>query len=167
MKEIANLLRDTSAARVTTLIDLYGLPDDFPGKDTAPRRPPVDRIAHLELALKTAVNHRRFDPYLMLHEFETLVFVNPQLAAPHLPPEVISSLQTIRAQFVSPEDINETRTGAPSKRILATFPQYEKARHGPLVVKSIGLASLRKACPHFDGWVARLEQLGSGGAHAG
>ena len=31
--------------------------------------------------------------------------------------------------------------------------------HGPLIAVEIGLDSLRQACPHFNSWLLRLEQL--------
>ncbi len=32
------------------------------------------------------------------------------------------------------------------------------------LLKKIGIAAVRAACPHFDGWLRRLEALGKGGA---
>ena len=31
--------------------------------------------------------------------------------------------------------------------------------NGPLIAVKIGLDSLRQACPHFNSWLLRLEQL--------
>jgi hypothetical protein len=59
----------------------------------------------------------------------------------------------------TPEEINEGATTAPSKRIQAIFPTYQKKVHGPLTVQRIGLDRIRAGCPHFDAWVRLLEDF--------
>ncbi|KYO55312.1 DUF4276 family protein (plasmid) [Tistrella mobilis] len=73
-------------------------------------------------------------------------------------------LIAIRAQFPTPEDINNSRETAPSRRILAALPDggYNKTEHGPVIAEAIGLATIRRHCPQFDAWVARLEAWGNG-----
>jgi hypothetical protein len=68
----------------------------------------------------------------------------------------------IRAQFLTPEDINNSYNTAPSKRILAAFPNgtYSKTEHGPMIAEAIGLAAIRQQCPQFDGWMSMLEAWG-------
>jgi len=39
------------------------------------------------------------------------------------------------------------------------MPDYQKTIHGPLIALDIGLDAMRKACPHFNAWLQRLEQL--------
>jgi hypothetical protein len=58
-----------------------------------------------------------------------------------------------------PEDINDGLRTAPSKRILAVMPGYQKTFHGPLIACDIGLEPIRAACPHFDGWLKAIESL--------
>lgn len=59
----------------TTMIDLYALPDDFPGfEDCARRGNPTERVECLEERLAQDLAHRRFIPYIQLHEFEALLF---------------------------------------------------------------------------------------------
>jgi hypothetical protein len=105
------------------------------------------------------MNHPRFVPYVQLHEFEALLFSDPQsfsIAFPGIGAEV-AKLQAIRSAFDTPEHIDEREHFAPSKQILKILPQYDKPVYGPLIAKQIGLARLRKECPHFDAWLARLE----------
>jgi hypothetical protein len=59
-----------------------------------------------------------------------------------------------------PELVNDDAATAPSKRLLAVYPTYQKTLDGPAVAESIGLAKMRAACPHFDAWLAWLESLG-------
>ena len=46
---------------------------------------------------------------------------------------------------------------APSKRILAIIPGYQKPLTGTLAALEIGLAAMRVECPHFDEWLELLE----------
>ena len=63
--------------RVTTLFDLYGLPEDFPRlRELASEQNTNRRCEALETALAATVGDRRFLPYLQRHEFEALVFAS-------------------------------------------------------------------------------------------
>jgi len=73
---------------------------------------------------------------------------------------VVAALTSVRAQFASPEHINDGRDTAPSKRILELCDDYDKVMHGSLIALDIGLDAIRKECPRFDAWVQRLEALG-------
>jgi hypothetical protein len=42
------LLNDTGAVAVTTMLDYYGLPRDFPGRSAIPAGDCYARVAHLE-----------------------------------------------------------------------------------------------------------------------
>jgi hypothetical protein len=69
----------------------------------------------------------------------------------------VTGVQTC-ALPISPE-------GAPSKRIAKRIPFYKKYKAGGQggvvnVLKIITLPNLRKASPHFDAWVEKLEMLG-------
>ncbi|MCB1953924.1 MAG: DUF4276 family protein, partial [Rhodocyclaceae bacterium] len=71
---------------------------------------------------------------------------------------VLEPLRTIRGT-TSPEDINDSPHTAPSKRILATMAGYQKTFHGPLIACDIGLDAMRRECPHFAGWLQKIEAL--------
>lgn len=159
-KDICNLLRDSSALLVTTLIDYYGLPDDFPGKSSLPPGSPRQRVQYLEEAFKNDIGHPRFLPFLVLHEFEALVLVEPGHFATVLPyykdnvPALLEDIGT-----TPPEEINEGEETHPAARIQRYFPGYQKRLHGPRIVQEIGLDKIRKRCPHFDRWLRKLESL--------
>jgi hypothetical protein len=144
----------------TTMVDLYRLPSDFPSITESRRiADPIKKVELLEEGLSAAMNHPRFVPYVQLHEFEALLFSDPQsfsIAFPGIGAEV-AKLQAIRRAFETPEHIDEREDFGPSKQILKVLPEYDKPVSGPLIAKQIGLARLRKECPHFDGWLARLE----------
>lgn len=160
--EIRKLLLDTCVVAVTTMYDFYGLPTDFPGCQTVSQYGTCfARIAHCEAELSQDINDHRFLPYLMLHEFEAMLFVSPEAIAASFPDsDALTQLQQVRNSFASPEEINDDPTTAPSKRLLQIFDRaYRKPLYGSLITQQIGLNTIRCECLHFDEWLTRLETL--------
>ena len=165
--DIGRLMKeDTHAeARFTTMVDLYALPSQFPGWAEARKKTsPVERVQVLEKALETEFAEPRFLPFIQLHEFEALLYCD--LA--ELQRRIVNSetgIKALRAETgaMNPEDINEGASTAPSKRIIRHVPIYErnKVRVGAPAAAAIGLSALRSKCPHFGGWLSRLESLGN------
>ena len=166
-RDLECLMREDSSpeARFTTMIDLYGLPESFPGRDEAAKQAlRTDRIAMLEAAFQAALGDSRFAPYIQVHEFEALLYCD--LATLH---QRIDGAQAglsalaREVQSMTPEDINDGPSTAPSKRLLKHVPAYEKlkVRVGAPAAASIGLPTLRAKCPHFHDWVTQLERLGA------
>ena len=160
--QIVRLCRQDAGAHVSTMFDLYALPRDFPGRD-APEYPVAGtgaaKAAFLEARLAADVALGNFVPNLMVHEFEALLFAQPARFAPWVDDDgVVALLHEVRRD-AEPEDINESPQTAPSKRILAAMPSYQKTVHGPLIAIDIGLDAMRAQCPRFDGWLRKLEAL--------
>lgn len=156
---IRRLLNDRSAL-VTTLIDFYGLPAETPGLATVPAKGNADTKArHVEDAIwKDLGSPSNLKVHLALHEFEAFLFVESSALEAAMDTEGLAvELDRIRRQFPTPEDINQGRETAPSKRILALRPDFGKTSHGVNAVKRIGLEKLRSECPHFAEWLALLE----------
>ena len=143
----------------TTMIDLYRLPQDVPGfGESRAIRDPIKRVELLESRLKSEVDHRRFIPYIQLHEFEALLFSEPasfEIAFPDRSAE-IASLVEIRRNAVSPEHIDDGAETAPSVRICRILPNYVKPLSGPIIAHEIGLPRIRQECAHFNAWVNAL-----------
>jgi hypothetical protein len=161
--DIRQWLSEDPTAWHTTLIDLYGLDNQFPGFGESQSLRPYDRVARLEQAFGERINHHRFIPYLQLHEFEALLFADPahtedwlQLDHPELP---TGSLTAIRQTYQTPEEINDSPITAPSKRILSLCAGYNKIADGILILKDVTLPVLRRECPHFNEWITQLESL--------
>jgi hypothetical protein len=152
----------------TTMIDLYGLPADFPGKAGSVRNPqnPRPYCEALEQAFSDDVKNVRFVPHLQLHEYETLLFSDPDAFAYSFDncAGAIAGLKRIAAEFQDIERINDSELTAPSKRIIGLLEAYEglKPTAGPDIAEYIGLDTLRQKCPHFSDWIWRLENLGTG-----
>ena len=166
--DIERMMRSDNSADVyfTTMIDLYAIAGDFPGRAESEklRSTPNKRVEALEQAFADDLEDRRFLPYLQLYEYEAILFAEPAkfrvLYTQH--EDAIAKMEAIAAQHDTPERINDGRETAPSKRIIAALPEYDGAKPvaGPLIAAEIGLDTIRVKCPHFHGWLSRLEQLG-------
>lgn len=157
--DVQRLLNDTAAAAVTTMLDYYGLPRDFPGRTGLPTGDCYARVAHLEAAFASDIGDRRFIPFLTLHEFEALMFADPEAIAGEFP-AARADLHAIRDAFGSPEEINDDPDTAPSKRLDDLLGNaYQKTLHGPLITMTIGIETIRRECRHFNEWVERLASL--------
>lgn len=156
-------------AYLTTMFDLYGLPEDFPEFAEAKKCvDPYKRVAELEKAFAGDLGHRRFVPYLQLHEFEALILSDPSQFSSRFIEHSngIQKLIAMCSHYQTPELINDDENTAPSKRIIKEIPAYQgtKASAGPLIAQKIGLPTIRQKCKHFDDWLTTLETLGSKGS---
>jgi hypothetical protein len=159
--QIARLCKQDTDALVSTMFDLYALPRDFPGKngpEWSQQRSGIDKAALVEREMARDIGLHNFIPYIQVHEFEALLFVEPGHFADWVDSRVVEILRKVR-ECNAPEDINDDPHTAPSKRILAAMPDYQKTVHGPLIACDIGLDVMRAACPHFAQWLAQLDAL--------
>lgn len=163
---IVRHLREDSGSIITTMVDYYALPSDWPQRNDAGQQAGMARAECIENAMSADVtnqmgpnfNPQRFVPFVVLHEFEGLLFSDCVAFAKGIErPTLQGDFQRIRDQFETPEDINDSPQAAPSKRILNLIPGYQKPHFGVLAILSIGLESIRRECPHFNQWIERLE----------
>lgn len=167
-KDISRWLREEAGnddVAYTTMFDFYALPDDFPGyKDALLLQDPYEKVAKIEEAFAADIADPRFIPYIQLHEFETLLFVEPEKFGIEYIDETkkIAKLRAITNEFGNPELINQGAETAPSKRIIKVFADYEnnKPAIGSMVAHEIGVDMLRQTCRHFNEWLTKLERLG-------
>jgi len=150
---------------LSTMIDLYALPGDFPGTDSFKgEQDPYRRVEGMEQALATDIGDPRFLPYIQLHEFEAVLLADAGKIVTYYDKRVreAEQLKLLAATVCSPELINDGEHTAPSKRIASLIPAYthEKPTAGPIIAAAIGLATIRTKCPHFNAWLQKLETLG-------
>jgi hypothetical protein len=162
-KHRRELLRDSSAAAVTTMLDFYGLPSDFPGVSTlSSRLNCYQKAEHLEMAFAADIGDRRVLPYLSLHEFESILFADPSAIQEAFPDTLVEGpLRAVCNSVGSPEEIDDGPSTHPSARLAALLPQFRKRKDGPPLAEKIGLPAIRACCPHFNSWISRLEALGN------
>lgn len=159
--QINQKCRDDASAWVTTMLDFYGLPQDFPG-GTA-KGSSLERARAMETAFQRDIGCRNFVAHFVVHEFEALLFSAPEaFGAWFDAPDVVQKMTAVRKAFTSPEHINDGSSSAPSKRILNICENYDKVAHGTLIALEIGLNTIRRECPLFDAWVHRLEGIDHG-----
>lgn len=169
-KDIINHLKEDSACLATTMVDYYALPQSggrsWPGRAAAGALSFAQKAATVENALLTDIctelgcgfDPNRFIPFVIMHEFEGLLFsdcLGFSRGIGH--PELAVEFQSIRDQFSSPEEINDSSITVPSKRVGRLVKGYEKPLLGSLAVLEIGLEAIRTECPHFRTWLTRLE----------
>ena len=161
--DIARWMREQSGpdVRFTTMFDLFRLPRDFPSNEAPTPVDPRERVDALQQALLEDIDDDRLLPYIQLHEFESLVLVDPGLLRGLYPEHAsgVDRLVAMAAEFASPEQIDGGQETAPSKRIAKEIPTYSKTVAGPIVTTQIGLPNLRAKCPHFGTWIDRLEGI--------
>lgn len=151
---------EDKTAFVTTMFDLYALPNDFPGSDSLPKTSdPFQKAEYLEAEMGKDIGHQNFIPNLLVHEFEGLLYSNPQVFVGWFDESVVGILQGERDVFPSPEHINDSPVTAPSKRIRNCCEGYDKPLHGSLLAIDIGLDTIRRECQHFHKWLLRLENI--------
>lgn len=167
--DIMRLLKQDQSLDVffTTMIDLYAIHPDFPGLAEAEsmRQNPFERVNFLEQKFSEDMGDERFIPYIQLHEYEAYLLSEPACFE-YLSSGNVSGVKTLQAmvsEYETPELINDGPQTAPSKRIIANFPDYGRAKsiYGPQLAEQIGLPSIRNRCLHFNQWLLKLEALGN------
>ena len=156
-RQVLHLLGDSSAAMVTTMLDYYGLPADFPGMNSMPEGGPLERVKYLETQFEKEIGGSRFLAHLTLHEFETLLLVDLNAFVSVFPADrkAIAKLEDM-VHGRPPEAINDGRDTHPSALIQKVLPKYQKLLHGSMILEQIKLRTLRQQCPHFSQWVTKL-----------
>jgi len=171
-RDILHRLKGDPGVYVTTFVDYYALPQGdkggWPGRDAAGKLPFGAKALTVEDAVANAITKQmdgkmatgRFVPFVMMHEFEALLFSDCQRFAEGIyAPELQPAFQEVRDQFNSPEEINDHWKTAPSRRILTISPSYKKVLLGNLAALNIGLDRMKEQCAHFAGWIEKLESL--------
>lgn len=153
---------------VTTMVDFYGT-KEWPGLESiAPNLTPDQIANYMTQETQTAVDdlfseqqsHRRFIPYMAIHEFEALLFSDSETLAEALEikeEEIIKILD----ECGEPEAINNSQQTAPSKRLnkLSKNGKFLKTTEGIALASKIGISTMRDMCPIFDTWISSFEDL--------
>jgi len=161
--EINLFLSEDNERYLTTMFDLFRIPVDFPEYQASIQvQDCIQQAIVLESGLYNDFNNDRFIPYIQIHEFEALLFSDAEkiddcLSILHRVAN--SNLIDVAKQFPTPEHINNNPLTAPSKRILAIHPSYEKITDGILIAEDVGLNVMRRECTHFNDWISKLESL--------
>lgn len=153
----------------TTMFDLYALPNNFPNYQQVQHLQYTQKVSELEtsffndIAVQFPNSQNYFIPYIQLHEFEALLLSEPSSFDCYYINRntQIQNLSEMVKSYNSPEEINQGKETAPSKRIIREFPSYEKEKPtaSTEIALKIGLSTMRNKCQHFNDWLTKLEQL--------
>jgi hypothetical protein len=170
-RELLRLAAERRDRHVAVLVDYYAMPMDWPGREEAVRKPAVDRGLHVEEKLREDLANElpgRFHPCVQLHEFESLLFVDPGASAPVIAlgagrkdyQALEKRIRDIRAECGGKVELIDDGPGtAPSKRICKIAPGYDKVAFGVLAAAGAGIDKLRAGCPWLHRWLTELEDL--------
>jgi hypothetical protein len=171
--DIINYLKSDKSAYCTTFLDFYGMNSDIPGRiESAEKDNHKEKKQVVENAILYAIEEevgdgliRRFKPYIQMYEIESLLFSDIEKMSSYLGDGDCKIEQEILSEFgnilkiKTPEEINDSRDTAPSKRIKKIIPNYNKVINGIKLAEDIGLQRIREKCTLFSTWMKWLEGL--------
>ncbi len=155
------------------MIDYYALPPSgegraWPSRAAASMAPLSERALMVEQGMAASIleemgtswDSRLFMPFVVMHEFEALLFSDCEAFARAINQEKLApKLREIRKQFNNPEEIDDSPATHPSRRVTELMRSYKKPVFGVRAAQAIGLDRMRAECPHFAEWLGRLEAL--------
>ncbi len=167
---IKPILHINNESVITTMIDYYGINSDTKIPDYSLCLSLVsvqEKINCLEDKLFDIVQnikpYRYFIPNLILNEFETFLFANPQTGFSLEDDSIVNDIVQLTDNYKSIEDINNTPEGAPSKRIEAIFAKhgkkYQKGLNAVNYAELTGIEEILSKCPHFSNWLKKIELM--------
>lgn len=150
-KDLRQLCNDRTAY-VTTMLDLYKLPNDTPGMDDQ-QNDPIEHALNIEKAIDHDIGYPNCHVNIMVHEFEALLFSDPLAFSCLGVKNIEEKIQRIKDEFDTPEYINSSVDSAPSKRILKLKSDYQKTTQGITIANIIGIEKMKANCLHFASWI--------------
>jgi hypothetical protein len=171
--DIGNFLRQRNDTYITTMFDYFRIDSEWPGKVDVLRQvkngtalTASQKAEILETATRTEIvstfpgcgSENRFVPYIEMHEFEALLFSDADILADKTQMDA-ALIRRIIDKYDSPEEINDDPANAPGKRLESLKDGYRKVAMGKTISEAIGIAAIRRQCPHFNDWLIKLEQL--------
>jgi hypothetical protein len=93
-------------------------------------------------------------------EPDSWLFSAPDIVEAHFEEAGLADkLRDAVRQAGEPELINHGPDTHPKARLRESTGDYKETSDGPTLLEKMGLATIRAACPHFNGWLSRLETL--------
>lgn len=159
---VNNLLLRDPGMLVTSLLDFYKIPANFPEYKISMQSPHViDKVSGLEESVNRDINHARFLTYIQLHEVEGLLLCDKgafDTYYPNMRDAHQRELEAILAQYPNPELINDGEHSHPHKRLKSIIPSYKKTFDGPMLALEHGMDLIMEKCPRFRNWVETIIQ---------
>ncbi len=157
--EVNRLCGEHKNEIVTTMFDYYGLPNETPGSNND-ASDLYEHVKIIESAIQDDIQHDNCIVNLIIHEYEALLFSNPD-AFSSMYPGAVDILSKIRKEYKNPEYINNSQSTAPSKRIMRIIYDYSKGRTGIIIAETIRIEKMLSECPHFKEWIETIIKVAS------
>lgn len=171
-KDLGMHLKQRPDTYVTLFVDYYGIKSDWPGlSDIRQGATPAEISETINAATKKEVvklyadqrADKRFVPFIAVHEFEALLFSNPESLSTRLGVE-LARVEKVLQECGEPEAINNDPVRAPSKRLDAWSKngKFRKTTTGIAIAREIGIIKIREKCPLFNSWLKTFEDMTDG-----
>ncbi len=144
---------------VTTFIDYFELPDDFPNSEKCNDLTNVnEKIECFENVMKEdiAPNNQLFIPYIQKYEFEALLFSSNRGFEYCFTEKEAKKTAKIIDSYPNPEEINDHPHNSPSNRLKNIRPAYSKVLEGNTIALETGIETILQKCPRFRNWMENL-----------
>lgn len=150
---VDRLVNQPHWTRIGVMFDLYACPRDTPGFDESLKGIPLH--AAVTLAANQVFEDRggRVLVGPVLHELETLVIAAIATGATEAEANVVrQATAAINKADGEVERVNGSPAGAPSKRLSAWWPGYEKVLYGAVLLDEAPWDEIARQCPTFAKW---------------
>ncbi len=138
---------------VTTLIDFFRLPTNFPKYTTDSSL--IDKIE--EGIFEEIGQGSNFLPYIQKYELESLMFSGIEGFDIVIDEEnQMQDIREILKVYKNPEDINGSSEGAPSKRLERIY-DYDKVLDSEMIFEMLTIERIKSKNPRFNNWITAIE----------
>jgi hypothetical protein len=168
--DIEKQLKQRQDTYLTLFIDYYGIKPDWPGLTEAKvKNEPKAKADIINRAMIKKIEELwprynptlRFIPFIVMYEFEALLFSNSGILAQKLSVPA-TCVDSILRECGEPENIDDSPITAPSKRLESLNSRFKKTTTGIAIAKEIGIPTIRQKCPIFNEWLMKIERLAGG-----
>ena len=174
-KDVVKQLKHDQRSYCTTMVDYYGLGSGFPGVPAPEHFDSLQKVEHIEGAMKDDICRQlssfrpeiRFIPYLSLHEYESLLFSDPDVFARSIgQPHLARHFQQIRNGFATPEDINDGPESAPFEEHVHNRPGIKRSARrtdeflGCMAARSRALCASKRVMSVYSRYKKVIEGTG-------
>ena len=137
---------------ITTFIDFFRLPTNFPNFNTD-----SNLIHEIEEGISSDFgSNGNLIPYIQRHELEALMFTKKDGFELVIDEEdKLILIENIIEEYPNPEDINSNPEKAPSKRLENIF-KYDKVADSELIFGMLDIHTIIEKCPRFNIWINNI-----------
>lgn len=142
--KVVKYIKRAKTKVITSLIDYYGFIN--PNELT---------VEELTKEIKEHFETNSVIPYIQMHEIEALWFSNIDkiIEKMNADKKQTEELNRIVNKYSNPEEINNSKETAPSKRLEKIFLGYDKIIDGLNIAKEIDMNTFMAKCPRFSAWI--------------